>query len=252
MEYLGRRVCFLVHAGMFLSCVLHFRRFVSSCPSVLLSGGESQNLLILVSCCKFICSPALAPVCAPLVLISKGNILLGTPPNFQPCHLHAWHTSYCERQPGMNDCELICTCLTGTCSLSPLWGIHIVYQVDAAPHRFPAVSLVLCPSFKLPVPSVTPDQGANYGCWHEPPCNLKSTSLRCLAPSLCLESCRSSPSIQLDSPPPCLLPLFYLYMETFLLIGTVWYNSCNDNRTLSCLKALDCLQNAGYVWADVL
>lgn len=31
--------------------------------------------------------------------------------------------------------------------------------------------------FMLPVPFTTPDQATNYGCWHEPPCNLKSTSL---------------------------------------------------------------------------
>lgn len=31
--------------------------------------------------------------------------------------------------------------------------------------------------FLLPVPLITPDQAANYGRWHEPPCNFKSTSL---------------------------------------------------------------------------
>lgn len=78
----------------------------------------------------------------------------------------------------------------------------------------PAVSVVLCPSFILPVPHITPDQATNYGCWHEPPCNLKSTLLCCFALSLCLQSCHSSPSIQLyPSPPPPLSSVISLYVD---------------------------------------
>lgn len=74
-------------------------------------------------------------------------------------------------------------------------------QVHSIPHRLSAASVVLCP-FILPVPHITPDQATNYSCWHEPPSN--STSLCCL--SLCLQSCHSSPSIQVFSSPPPPLP----------------------------------------------
>lgn len=77
---LWKRVCFLVHTGMFLSYVLPFRGLISSCLSVLLSGGEIQNLLILVSCWSFICSLAFTLVFGPLVLFSNGNIWLGSLP----------------------------------------------------------------------------------------------------------------------------------------------------------------------------
>lgn len=57
-----------------------FLSFVSSCPTVQLGGGEIQSVLILVSSCKFVCSPAFTPLCSSLVLFSKGNIWLGRPP----------------------------------------------------------------------------------------------------------------------------------------------------------------------------
>lgn len=43
---------------------------------------------------------------------------------------------------------------------------------------------LLCPSFILPVPLITPDRATNYSCWLAPPCNLKSTSPRHSALSL--------------------------------------------------------------------
>lgn len=153
-----------------------FLSFVSSCPTIQLGGGEIQSVLILVSSCKFVCSPAFTPLCSPLVLFSKGNIWLGRPP-------------------------------ASTASPSFLWCFVLL--------------------FILPVPLITPDQATNYCCWHEPPCNLKSTSLLLFC-SFSLPSVISFItfySALLSSTPP--LPLQYLSIWAFpllhlLLIRNVW------------------------------
>lgn len=129
-------------------------------------------------------------------------------PNFQTCHPHTWHAKYCEQLPFMYVCGqiFIHTHLTWTLTFSTSENSYCiaVYQVHSVLHRLSAVSVVLHP-FMLPVPHITLDQATNYSCWHEPPSN--STSLCCLALSPCLQSCHSSPSIQVCSSPPPPLPL---------------------------------------------
>lgn len=97
---------------------------------------------------------------------------------FDTRHVHTHtHTNCSEQQTCLH--VLWETCIFSRSvsphsSLSPLWRkIHI------APCSWlgSRSSVVLCPSSLLPVALTTPDQATNYGCWHEPPCNLKSTSL---------------------------------------------------------------------------
>lgn len=154
--------CFLVHAGVFSSCVLPFRRHVSSCPSVPLSGGEIQNVLILVTCCKFICSPAFTPVCSPLVLFSKGNIWLGKlPASVRTAWVfrlvtHALDTRHTvKNRPECISVNLVCRGHSSH-SLSPLQRSSYCVaacQVHSNPCRIAFASVMFCPSFHTSCPT---------------------------------------------------------------------------------------------------
>lgn len=171
-----------------MECFYHVfclsRRRISSCLSVLLSGGEIQNLLILVSCW----SPAFTLVFTPLVLFSNGNIWLGRlPPKelLKFSDLPSAQAAYSEQLCFIHVCGhiFIYTHVTWTLTFSTSENSYYIAacQVRSVPHRLSVVSVVLCP-FILPVPHITPDQATNYSCWHEPPSN--STSLCCLSVSV--------------------------------------------------------------------
>lgn len=142
------------------------------CHAVSLSGFHPT----LLSPCSFFC---------------KGNIWLDRPPAglrivwiFRPI-IHALDTRHAVNN------SLLCMSYA---SLFPFIGafvmhsdlIHflcfggsshctvkqILFLIDSPSSPWCFVLLLV-----LPVPLTTPDQATNYSCWHEPPYNLKSTSL---------------------------------------------------------------------------